>query len=198
MTDAGPATLVVAVPDEAATARLAEDIATALLPGDIVALTGNFGAGKSALARAAIRALADDPDLSVPSPTFALRIDYPLVRFAVTHADLYRLAGDRDQVVVSDVLGGVLPCKLARRRRIHFQDDKSAVPFDDLVGRGQQLLLIRGAEDLQRACLAHSVSPVPIPWPQRFALESSPLRDSPASGLRIGISIRIFAQPASG
>ena len=37
-----------------------------------------------------------DHNLSVPSPTFALRIDYPLARFAVTHADLYRLAGDRE------------------------------------------------------------------------------------------------------
>ena len=106
MTDAGPATLVVAVPDEAATARLAEDIATALLPGDIVALTGDLGAGKSALARAAIKALANDADLNVPSPTFALRIDYPLPRFAVTHADLYRLAGAReiDELGLQEVL----------------------------------------------------------------------------------------------
>ena len=96
VTEAGPATLMVSLPDEAATARLAEDIAAALLPGDIVALTGDLGAGKSVLARAAIRALANDPNLSVPSPTFALRIDYPLARFTVTHVDLYRLAGDRE------------------------------------------------------------------------------------------------------
>ncbi len=96
MTEAGPDTLMVLLPDEAATARLAEDIATALLPGDILALTGDLGAGKSVLARAAIRALAGQPDLTVPSPTFALRIDYPLDRFAVTHVDLYRLTGDRE------------------------------------------------------------------------------------------------------
>ena len=86
--------MTVLLPDEVATARLAEDVAAALLPGDIVALTGNLGAGKSVLARAAIRALAGQPDLTVPSPTFALRIDYPLARFPVMHVDLYRLAGD--------------------------------------------------------------------------------------------------------
>ncbi len=92
----GPATLTVSLPDETATARLAEDIAAAMLPGDILALNGDLGAGKSVLARAAIRALAGRPDLEVPSPTFALRIEYPLARFAVTHVDLYRLTGDRE------------------------------------------------------------------------------------------------------
>ncbi len=92
----GPATLTVSLTDEAATARLAEDIATAMRPGDVVALSGDLGTGKSVLARAAIRALAGQPDLSVPSPTFALRIEYPLDRFAVTHVDLYRLTGDRE------------------------------------------------------------------------------------------------------
>jgi tRNA threonylcarbamoyl adenosine modification protein YjeE len=92
----GPATLTVSLTDEAATTRLAEDIAAALGPGDILALTGNLGAGKSVLARAAIRALAGEPGLTVPSPTFALRIDYPLDRFVVTHVDLYRLSGDQE------------------------------------------------------------------------------------------------------
>jgi tRNA threonylcarbamoyl adenosine modification protein YjeE len=96
VTEAGPTTVTVSLPGEAATARLAEDIAAALLPGDILALSGNLGAGKSVLARAAIKALAGQPDLTVPSPTFALRVDYPLDRFAVTHVDLYRLTEDSE------------------------------------------------------------------------------------------------------
>ncbi|MDH3196323.1 MAG: tRNA (adenosine(37)-N6)-threonylcarbamoyltransferase complex ATPase subunit type 1 TsaE, partial [Hyphomicrobiales bacterium] len=96
MTEAGRATAKIMLPAEAATARLAQDIAAALRPGDILALSGNLGTGKSVLARAAIRALAGQPDLTVPSPTFALRIEYPLDRFAITHVDLYRLTEDQE------------------------------------------------------------------------------------------------------
>jgi tRNA threonylcarbamoyl adenosine modification protein YjeE len=77
--------------DEAATGRLGEDLAMALKPGDVLALRGDLGAGKSTLARALLRALADDAGLEVPSPTFTLvqGYDTPL---PVHHFDLYRLA----------------------------------------------------------------------------------------------------------
>ncbi len=77
--------------DEAATIRLGEDLAIALKPGDTLALEGDLGAGKSTLARAFLRAWADDPELEVPSPTFTLIQTYELPRGAVAHADLYRL-----------------------------------------------------------------------------------------------------------
>ena len=77
--------------DEAATARLAEDIGAVLQPGDLVALSGGLGVGKTTLARALLRALAADPAREVPSPTFPLRIDHAFPRFDVVHADLYRL-----------------------------------------------------------------------------------------------------------
>ncbi|MBN9242367.1 MAG: tRNA (adenosine(37)-N6)-threonylcarbamoyltransferase complex ATPase subunit type 1 TsaE [Mesorhizobium sp.] len=77
--------------DEAATDRLGEDLAMALRPGDVLALSGDLGAGKSTLARALIRALADDAGLDVPSPTFTLVQSYD-TRIPVHHFDLYRLA----------------------------------------------------------------------------------------------------------
>ncbi|TIS69796.1 MAG: tRNA (adenosine(37)-N6)-threonylcarbamoyltransferase complex ATPase subunit type 1 TsaE, partial [Mesorhizobium sp.] len=77
--------------DEAATARLGEDLAMALRPGDAIALKGDLGAGKSTLARALIRALADDAGLEVPSPTFTLVQSYE-TRVPVHHFDLYRLS----------------------------------------------------------------------------------------------------------
>lgn len=77
--------------DEHATVRLAEDLAAILGPGDLIALSGDLGAGKSTLSRALLRTLADDDDLEVPSPTFTLVQTYDFDRFAVSHFDLYRL-----------------------------------------------------------------------------------------------------------
>lgn len=79
------------LPDDRATARLGEDIAMALRPGDVLALSGDLGAGKTTLARALIRAMADEPGLEVPSPTFTLVQSYQ-TRLPLHHFDLYRLA----------------------------------------------------------------------------------------------------------
>jgi len=62
--------------DETQTALLGEDLALSLRPGDVLALKGDLGAGKSTLARSLIRALADDAGLDVPSPTFTLVQSY--------------------------------------------------------------------------------------------------------------------------
>lgn len=89
-------TLALHLPDDEATARLGARIAAALRPGDIIVLAGDLGAGKSALARAIIRHRVGDPDLDVPSPSFALVQPYHLAGWSILHADLYRLASARD------------------------------------------------------------------------------------------------------
>ena len=77
---------------EAETHRLAEDLGMALKRGDLVTLSGDLGAGKTSLARAMIRALADDAFLEVPSPTFTLVQTYSGMSFgSVAHMDFYRL-----------------------------------------------------------------------------------------------------------
>ncbi|QYO77187.1 tRNA (adenosine(37)-N6)-threonylcarbamoyltransferase complex ATPase subunit type 1 TsaE [Devosia salina] len=80
------------LPDDDATARFGAELATTLRPGDIVSLEGDLGAGKTAMARAILRALSGDPALEVPSPTFAILQPYDTPRGPVLHADLYRLA----------------------------------------------------------------------------------------------------------
>ena len=72
-------------------ARLAEDIAFAARPGDVIALRGNLGAGKTTLARAIIHALGCDEREEIPSPTFTLVQTYATRRMPVAHFDLYRL-----------------------------------------------------------------------------------------------------------
>lgn len=122
MSDDEVLSLTVDLPDEAATAALAEDVAASLERGDLVALSGPLGAGKTAFARALIRALADDPMLEVPSPTFTLLQTYPGRRLTVAHFDLYRLAdpGDLDEIGFDDAIaeGAVLvewPARAAAR-----------------------------------------------------------------------------------
>jgi tRNA threonylcarbamoyladenosine biosynthesis protein TsaE len=78
--------------DLAAMARFGEEIAAALRPGDVVALSGGLGAGKTTLARAIITALGYRGE--IPSPSFAIVELYepPAVRLPLVHADFYRLA----------------------------------------------------------------------------------------------------------
>ncbi|MGB3864847.1 MAG: tRNA (adenosine(37)-N6)-threonylcarbamoyltransferase complex ATPase subunit type 1 TsaE, partial [Xanthobacteraceae bacterium] len=86
-----PATFAVALANETATANLMADLALLINAGDVIALSGDLGAGKTAAARAMIRYLADDDTLEVPSPTFTLAQTYELAPFTVLHADLYRI-----------------------------------------------------------------------------------------------------------
>lgn len=80
--------------DEAGLGRLASLIALELRPGDVVALSGDLGAGKTTVARAVIRTLLDDPLAEVPSPTFSIIQPYETPRVLVTHCDLYRIDGE--------------------------------------------------------------------------------------------------------
>ncbi|WP_149539439.1 tRNA (adenosine(37)-N6)-threonylcarbamoyltransferase complex ATPase subunit type 1 TsaE [Siccirubricoccus phaeus] len=86
--------ITVTLPDLAATAALAARLAPAARPGDALLLAGPLGAGKSAFARAFLRAAAGDPALEVPSPSFTLVQSYDLPGgVPAHHFDLYRLAG---------------------------------------------------------------------------------------------------------
>ena len=81
------------LPDLAATERFAAVLAGLARPGDAVLLEGPLGAGKTALARAFLRAVTGDPALEVPSPTFTLVQEYETKLGIVRHFDLWRLDG---------------------------------------------------------------------------------------------------------
>jgi N-acetylmuramate 1-kinase len=87
----GPTTFSLALANETATAHLMADLALLIGPGDVITLTGDLGAGKTAAARAMIRYLAGDETIEVPSPTFTLAQSYELPPYPLVHADLYRV-----------------------------------------------------------------------------------------------------------
>ncbi|HLZ04386.1 MAG TPA: tRNA (adenosine(37)-N6)-threonylcarbamoyltransferase complex ATPase subunit type 1 TsaE [Bradyrhizobium sp.] len=103
-------TLSVALANETATAHLMADLALLVGPGDVITLSGDLGAGKTAAARAMIRYLADDDTLEVPSPTFTLTQSYELAAFPLLHADLYRIsdASELEEIGLSPLPEGVV------------------------------------------------------------------------------------------
>jgi tRNA threonylcarbamoyladenosine biosynthesis protein TsaE len=88
------------------TSELGARLGRALGPGDVVALVGELGAGKTQLVRGVCEG-AEVPEREVASPTFAVVATYH-GRIPVHHADLYRLA-DEDELHATgflDLLGG--------------------------------------------------------------------------------------------
>lgn len=98
------------LPGEGATARLGAALARALGPGATVLLEGPLGAGKSALARALIRARLDEPGREVPSPSYTLINIHEGPGAEIWHADLYRLSGPEDcaELGLEDAFGRAL------------------------------------------------------------------------------------------
>ena len=80
---------------EEETAAVAEAMGAAFRGGEVVLLSGELGAGKTAFVRGLARGLGADPE-EVASPTFVLLTAYE-GRLVLHHADLYRLKGDGDE-----------------------------------------------------------------------------------------------------
>ena len=78
------------LPCAEATGLFAQRLAPLLQMGDVIALKGELGAGKTTFARALIRSLGA-VDTEVPSPTFTLAQSYQGQTCNIWHFDLYRL-----------------------------------------------------------------------------------------------------------
>ncbi|MBL4847000.1 MAG: tRNA (adenosine(37)-N6)-threonylcarbamoyltransferase complex ATPase subunit type 1 TsaE [Planctomycetes bacterium] len=78
--------------DTEATQRVGRLLATLLQEGDVIALLGDLGAGKTSLVKAAIASLCDVDEDDVVSPTFVLVREYE-GELPVLHMDAYRLSG---------------------------------------------------------------------------------------------------------
>ncbi|MEP3244084.1 MAG: tRNA (adenosine(37)-N6)-threonylcarbamoyltransferase complex ATPase subunit type 1 TsaE [Sneathiella sp.] len=101
MTDLEKILIQRAVFNEQETGSFAVKIAGILKPQDVLVLKGTLGAGKTAFARALIRALVS-ANIDVPSPTFNLLLTYDSPSGPVFHYDFYRLE-DPEEVWELDI-----------------------------------------------------------------------------------------------
>jgi tRNA threonylcarbamoyladenosine biosynthesis protein TsaE len=93
---------------EAETAAVAKDLARSLVAGDVLLLSGNLGAGKTAFVRGLAEGLGVAPE-EVSSPTFTLVHEYQGEKLTLYHADLYRLErAATDDLGLEELERGVL------------------------------------------------------------------------------------------
>jgi tRNA threonylcarbamoyladenosine biosynthesis protein TsaE len=98
------------LPDLEATLALGARLAAVARPGDVIALTGPLGAGKTSIARGLLAALGLEDE--APSPSFAIVQPYdpPEVRLPVLHVDLYRIEdpAEAEELGLDDARGDAL------------------------------------------------------------------------------------------
>lgn len=148
MTEAGvPVLWRIELPDEAATERVAQQIAAELKPGDLVTLAGDLGAGKTTFARAMIRTLTRNPALEVPSPTYTLMQTYDAQDFRIVHADLYRVADVSELIELGwedAAENAIVLCEWADKAGDILAEDRLDARFDIPPGGEGRILTLTG------------------------------------------------------
>jgi tRNA threonylcarbamoyladenosine biosynthesis protein TsaE len=137
--------------DEAATARLGAAIAAVARPGDVIALSGPLGVGKTALARGVLAALGHRGD--VPSPTFAIVQPYDALDPPIWHVDLYRIED---------------PSELAELGLDAAADAVLLVEWPDRAGEGAWSEALRLTLDFAPDGERSLTAEVPPPWEGRW------------------------------
>lgn len=139
--------------NQSATERFAEAVGSKMRKGDVIALYGDLGVGKSTFARALLRYLANAPNLEVPSPTYTLVQPYETSRLGtVLHVDFYRLAAPEEALELG------IDDAISQGAAIIEWPDKGAIPDnaavlkleiseDGISGRRVAAIASKGWED---------------------------------------------------
>ncbi|WP_340264922.1 tRNA (adenosine(37)-N6)-threonylcarbamoyltransferase complex ATPase subunit type 1 TsaE [Sphingobium mellinum] len=141
--------------DEAAMLALGHRLAAHARIGDVIALEGGLGAGKTTLARGLLEALGLEEE--APSPSFAIvqPYDVPDVRMPVAHVDLYRLDGpqDAEELGLDDYLS----------------DSLLIVEWPERLGEGAWPDALRLRIDIEPDGARRLTARVPDAWTERWS-----------------------------
>ncbi|MDG6079794.1 tRNA (adenosine(37)-N6)-threonylcarbamoyltransferase complex ATPase subunit type 1 TsaE [Erythrobacter litoralis] len=143
--------MTVDLPDLVTMASFGRRIAKVLQAGDVVALTGGLGAGKTTLARAIIAALGHRGE--VPSPTFTILETYDDLQQPVVHADFYRLERPEETVELGldDYRSGAALIAEWPDRAGGFSHEPGCLSIAlETVGDGRRAIVEPGADWLER------------------------------------------------
>jgi tRNA threonylcarbamoyladenosine biosynthesis protein TsaE len=137
--------------DEAATLALGSQLAARARPGDVIALSGSLGVGKTTLVRGFLAGLGHDDE--VPSPSFAIVQPYEALEPPAWHVDLYRLND---------------PAELAELGLDAASDGVLLVEWPEHAGEGAWPDALRLTLDFAGADARRLTVVVPPPWEGRW------------------------------
>lgn len=143
--------MIVELPDLTSMSEFGARIAASLRIGDVVALSGSLGAGKTTLARAVIAACGHDRE--VPSPTFTILEVYSDCTPPLVHADFYRLENPREvaELGLDDYRDGAALIAEWPQRAGGFADEPGCIAIAlEAVGEGRRAIVEPGAAWLGR------------------------------------------------
>ena len=133
--------------DESGVVRLAELLALKVGVGDVVALRGELGAGKTTFARALIGAVLQQREAEIPSPTFSLRQSYVGARLKLEHFDCYRLSGadEAQELGLEDAIeAAVVVIEWAERVAALLPEDRFELSLAETKDPAMRRVTLRG------------------------------------------------------
>lgn len=140
-----------ALPDLTAMEAFGKRIAARLRAGDVVALNGGLGAGKTTLARSIIAALGHVGE--VPSPTFTIIETYDALNPPLVHADFYRLddPAEAEELGLDDYRDGAALIAEWPDHAGGFAHETGCLSITiEIVGEGRQAIVEPGADWVER------------------------------------------------
>ena len=138
--------------DEARTLQLGAELASLVKPGDVIALHGGLGVGKTTFSRGLICALVPVVE-DVPSPTYTLVQAYDGPEFPVWHFDLYRLESpdEMDEIGWDETQDGVALIEWPDKAGSRLPAWRLDIVFD-FEGEHRGVTLEPHGEDWQKRC----------------------------------------------